>query len=441
MKLKAAGRKAVIEYDDGRIHGPFSLYLNESTNANTRSSIFSSLTLLHHFLVLQSIQLADRAATGRCLENFEIEVLADLAFRPLAEVHSMDTRKLKRYLSSIDSSGPDARSGAVLRGTASQRVDEIAGFLEFFRRLIDPSIASRDLREMLASSFKTSIERLRRAVPNAPGGNGEIRSVPGPRYMEIMKAIYCRPADVFCGDDGPTRSLNRDRAMALLAAEGLRPGEIGNLRINDIYNKAGDVFVSIQSNLQHRKKITSSTPRGKGLSSSVRRYSTQRTIKLWPWTAAAISDYQAGERRMALRAVSRDRTNGFLFLKGDGKPITSRRTIGLRFEVAEVGLERLGLLGAVNDPRRRSNEYDFSAYVLRHSAASFFYETKVNAGEDPNAVKDQMRARFGWSATSDMPQRYANRAIRDRANLTLQEFWRELRAEAKSSKPNGRAVP
>lgn len=431
MKLRAAGRRAVLEDDDGRINGPFSLFLNESKNANTQSSIATSLQFLHFYLLAHRIKLADRAVYGRCLESHEVTELADLAFRPLLDIAGKTSVQLRKLINPTAKTHPKDRDGAVAPNTAEQRLRDIAAFLEFYKRLIEPHIASRDAREKLASTYDAVCQKLRREVGGSVTNAHDLRSVPGGVYMEIMKTIYTRPQAVFDGADEPSRTPERDRAMALLACEGLRPGELGNIRLRDIYTKGQETFLSIESNTKYRGQITTSTPRGKGLDSNTQTYYTRRTIKLWPWTADALRAYEDGERRLALSTFMRDKSDGFLFLKSSGSPVASRRTISLRFEVAESGLRRLGLLAATDDKSTRKATYDFSAYVLRHSAASFFYETKVNEGEKTDAVEDQMRDRFGWSPKSKMPQHYANRAISDRANLTLQEFWRELREEVR----------
>lgn len=431
MKLSRAGRKVVLEGDDGRINVPMSLFLNGSKNINTQSSVATSLQFLHFFLVAHEIKLADRAVYGYCLESHEIGDLADLAFRPLQEVTGKTPAQLRKLNDPVDKSEPKDRDGAVSPNTAAQRLHDIASFLKFYRELIEPHIASRDAREKLGAKYAVVCQKLRREVGGSVTNSHDLRAVPGKAYMEIISAIYCRPQEVFDGGDGPSRSPERDCAMALLACEGLRPGEIGNIRVNDVYTKGEETFLSIESNTKHRKQITTSTPRGKGLDSTVQTYETRRTIKLWPWTVDAIRAYQDGERRLALSVGMRDKSDGFFFVKSSGAPVASRRTIGLRFEVAEAGLRRLGLLSTAGDARTREDIYDFSAYVLRHSAASFFYETKVNEGEEPDAVQDQMRTRFGWSPTSTMPLLYANRAISDRANLTLLEFWRALKEEVR----------
>jgi integrase len=256
MRLRGAGRKVVLEHDDGRINVPFSLFLNESKNLNTQSSVATSLHFFHCILVAYEIKLADRAVYGSCLEPHEIGDLADLAFRPLPEITSQSSRSLRRLVDPRDKSQPKDRHGAVAKDTAAQRLHDIAGFLESYIKLIEPHIASRDARDRLCASYEAVCKRLRREVERSSPNSHDIRSVPGNAYMAIMKAIYCRPQDVFNGEDGPSRSPQRDRAMALLACEGLRPGEIGNIRVNDVYRKGDETFLSIESNTKHRTQIT-----------------------------------------------------------------------------------------------------------------------------------------------------------------------------------------
>ncbi|MCK7553405.1 hypothetical protein, partial [Marinobacter goseongensis] len=89
----------------------------------------------------------------------------------------------------------------------------------------------------------------------------------------------------------------------------------------------------------------------------------------------------------------------------------------------EVGQLRLGM----------------NAYVLRHSAASFFLSQKCleisraqgaqrpnEYADVPDRVKDLMKLRFGWTVTSKMPEIYAARALSDQAQVTLSEFHQSL---------------
>jgi hypothetical protein len=72
-----------------------------------------------------------------------------------------------------------------------------------------------------------------------------------------------------------------------------------------------------------------------------------------------------------------------------------------------------------------------SAYTLRHSAASYFYETEIRKRglQAERVVHDLMNARFGWSDGSAMASRYGKRAILDAATASVNELYEQARAE------------
>jgi hypothetical protein len=99
------------------------------------------------------------------------------------------------------------------------------------------------------------------------------------------------------------------------------------------------------------------------------------------------------------------------------------------FKRVSKRLAENGLLDVGNDPYFKDvAQYDFYGYVLRHSAASLFVELN---GTSDDAL-DKMKIRFGWTLKSTQPQRYANRALSDMANMQLKDFYRQLLDEAQA---------
>jgi hypothetical protein len=129
-----------------------------------------------------------------------------------------------------------------------------------------------------------------------------------------------------------------------------------------------------------------------------------------------------------------------LFLTDEGKPIKHRASVTELFNKLGSRLAELGLLDIGDDPYfQKQKQYDFYSYVLRHSAASFFLQQKCSeyaekAGvahpgdfkDVPDTVKDLMKLRFGWTITSNQPERYAARALSDNASVTMMEFNQQL---------------
>jgi integrase len=217
--------------------------------------------------------------------------------------------------------------------------------------------------------------------------------------------------------------------MALLACECLRPGAIGNIFRSDFQPKSRHLVV--KDHRAKRNKITSSTPVLKLGASTKINSAAEGMIELWPFTVDAINDYIDTERTSILAKHLKNRSNGFLFLNEKGGPIKHRATLTATFNGLGNRLIELGLLDVGDDPYfKDQKKYDFYAYVLRHSAASFFIE--VNGTDD--STLDSMKIRFGWTVSSKQPQRYAARALSDKANMDLMEFYENLLSEVRAKK-------
>ena len=135
--------------------------------------------------------------------------------------------------------------------------------------------------------------------------------------------------------------------MVLLAAEGLRPGSLGNLAIDDFKYEAGSAggYVEIKDNVPRRQApVRTNTPKAKGARSTFVPYASNVTVKLWPFTCLAIKQYIDGERVEVLGRHLKNRSKSFLFVADHGGPITDRTTIAVVFCRLESRLRELGLL-------------------------------------------------------------------------------------------------
>lgn len=425
--VKAASKVTMIE-DDGRINAPFSFFLNTFKNPNTQDSIFVSLKLFHLFLVHFQISLAEKALEGRCFEEREMVGLISLSYRPMADL--TDQRRIAKYLDVRNAEADEDRKGAVEGGTASQRLKDIASFLKDYETLIAHHIRSADTRERLAASYQACCERLRRAVGGAASSSAyDIRAMSSADFVDCMKVVYSRPK-VLLGDAKSDMHLLRDRAMFMLSCEGLRPGEICNLRVNDLI-QGPDRLLSLQVavNKMHRKEVKSSTPLPKGASSNTP-YATVRMIHLWPYTRDALNDYINGPRSEAIAQAGEDRTSGFVFIKSTGDPVTSRQAVSQRFLQMCDSLHQAGYMKIDAAPSRGDPKTDvLSSYTMRHSAASYFYSSKMQELENKESVFELMTARFGWTDKSHMPKHYAKRGIVDIATVEVNQIYTEMRAE------------
>ena len=83
MKLVRAKERTLLLTEDGRIHAPFSLYLNMAfENPHTRASVTAGLHLLDLFIRAFSVNLEQRALDGQCLTEAEKQALRQMASVP-----------------------------------------------------------------------------------------------------------------------------------------------------------------------------------------------------------------------------------------------------------------------------------------------------------------------------------------------------------------------
>jgi len=441
MRLETHDSKVYLASDTGILHVPGTLYLNETyTNHHTKHVVAKALRIWVRLADAFDIDLAARALKGRWLAEAEKKALRYLVFRPIEEIESMSDRAVKTIASAKKNREPNQRKGAVEPNTALKQLVGIADFLLWFhKKILEPhmpigAVVSEALRqqvEICAAELKKGIRGTKPLHPH------RIRSMPTERFLQIYSAVYLRAADLLKTESGKIGgNLLRDRAMILLASEGIRPGAIGNVVLVDFkwVGKSTLGYIAIKDNTARRtKKLSTSTPVQKGATSSLN-YNSEITIPIWPTTAQAIQDYIDTERLVVTTRGLRNRSEGFLFLADHGGPIGDRGTIAHVFRRAGKGLARMGLLSKdPGDPYLHGEAYDFNAYLLRHSSASLFYANRSRM-MSVDVVTDLMRMRFGWSRGSEMPALYAQRAMSNAASLTVDDYIESLLTEAKAAK-------
>ncbi|WP_303846664.1 hypothetical protein [Aeromonas sobria] len=430
MRQFSAQRNYLLLHDDGTIHYPFSKFLtDEFDNPNTRELVSQSLRILQRFFVAHGIELAVRMLERRCLTYDEIKSLAGLCYRPLGEIEQLSNTKVVLITSAKAGTPPEDRLGALEANTAAKRLNHIANYLKFYREVfLDPHIQSDTLRSHLSTIYDQTQEKLKREIAGTKQNHYmTIQSLPSHHFLQIIRTVVLEPETLFLTAGGKTSAtVYRDIAMFLLACEGLRPGALGNLARGDFRPSSG--HLTLKDNTQQRPgRSTTGTPVLKGATSKRVAYASETMITLWPFTVTAISNYLIKERDTVLTKHLKNRSLTFLFLNEKGEPIKHRSTLTAMFNRVGKRLAQLGMLDVGNDPYfKNEKQYDFYAYVLRHSAASLFIELN---GTSDDAL-DKMKSRFGWTLHSVQPQRYAARALSEQANMELKAFYGQLISDA-----------
>lgn len=434
MRLALARRNYLLLHDDGTIHYPFSKFLtHEFDNPHTRELVSQSLRILYRFLSAHGIELTVRALERRCLTYDEIQSLTGLCYRPIKEIELLSNSKVVLITNAKANTTPKNMIGAVEANTAAKRLNHIANYLKFYQEVfLSPHIQSSTLRTELDAVYEQMQEKLNGEISGTKQNHHlTIQSLPSHHFLEIIRAVVLEPEKLFQTAGGsPSGTLYRDRAMFLLACEGLRPGALGNIGREDFRPTSGHLVIKDNRNRRQGRPSTG-TPVQKGANSTKINYASETMISLWPFTISAIIDYLTKERDVLLSNHLRNRSLGFLFLNNKSEPIKHRSTITAMFKNVSKRLTQFGLLDVGNDPYFKDKaQYDFYGYVLRHSAASLFVELN---GRDGDAL-DKMKTRFGWSMKSTQPQRYAARALSEMANMELKDFYRQLLDEAQAKR-------
>jgi hypothetical protein len=386
--------------------------------------------------------LALRAIEGRCLTYSETKELTELCYRPLPEIEAMGTTRMTSLTSPKSGKAPKNLPGAITPNSASKRLNQIAKYLEFYLEVfLLPKTRSITISDQLKSEYGQTIRKLNKSIRGTKQNHHlAIKSLPTEKYLSIIEAVFVRPEECFQTQSGKrSRTLLRDRAMVLLACEGLRPGTLGNISIADFRPTSSHLIIR-DNRAKRSERITTNTPKLKLGDSTLINSASETMISLWPFTVRAIQEYIDAERSFVLGKRMTNRSSGFLFLSDEGEPIKHRGTITEMFAKLGRRIATQGLLNVADDPFfPEKKKYDFYGYVLRHSAASFFLAEKCREiahkenmprprdfKDVPDRVKDQMKLRFGWTANSNMPEIYAARALSVAANVILMDFYQGL---------------
>jgi hypothetical protein len=212
------------------------------------------------------IDLAVRALEGRWLTEGEKKALRYLAFRPIEEIESMPDQAVRCIASATKDGEPRETKGAVEPNTAVKQLVGIANFLTWFHsKILEPRMPiGSSVSSVLRRQVDECASELKKAVKGTKMGHPHrIKSVPTERFLQIYSAVYLRSADIFRTDRGRLGSnVARDRAMVLLAGEGVRPGAIGNVARADFRweGKLEPGYLTIKDNTSRRgTKVSTST--------------------------------------------------------------------------------------------------------------------------------------------------------------------------------------
>ena len=275
--------------------------------------------------------------------------------------------------------------------TDVQRWDMVRDFVQHLARLRAPS----DPAWSALSSFLYGMGRIR--LPLA-GQVQFIRALPRETLEDLLEVAH--PTSARNPFRGEVNRIRNWLAINLMLLTGLRRGEALILSVNSLKRefdaKRGEMRGYLQIEESHEYDPRTTTPSLK-TARSFRRVPVSKSLSdLWD---LYVQDYRSDSEE-----------HGFLLSSREGKPWAAESLTAM--------MSRLS--GALSpDARdrffeRSGGKETVSAHDLRHTCATARYQQLVGVpNSNSELVMQQMRAFFGWSYASKMPEHYARAAIEE----------------------------
>lgn len=207
----------------------------------------------------------------------------------------------------------------------------------------------------------------------------------------------------------PSARLRAWLVLHLLLLCGLRRGELLLLSLDslkhDVDAATGRVVYWLNVTTTHDEDDTRSTR------PSIKTLESHRQVPVSDSLAALYQQYVSEAR------IDSD-DHGFLITSRSGRPLSAE-------SVNKILQQLTGALDPVALKRfrdRSGQKKHISPHDLRHTCATARYALFIKVEPNRELALQRMRAFFGWSRTSDMPEVYARAAIQD----DLLRTWNDL---------------
>lgn len=274
--------------------------------------------------------------------------------------------------------------------TTVQRWDAVRGFIQSITRQL--GVGCESLRALSAS-----IEATGRIRPPRRGGFKFARALPGNTLIDLLKVA--EPGSSRNPFDGERVQWRNWLILHLLLLCGLRRGEAMLLTVDalkqDVDPDTGEWVYWLDVTTTEGDDPRATRP-------SVKTDESHRQIPVSASFAVLCERYVNEFRK------SSD-VHGFLLTSRGGRPL-SAESLSKIFEKLSAALSRdaMGLFRARAGGKRHVSPHD-----LRHTCATARYSTFMAQQSDRELTMQRMRAFFGWSVNSKMPELYARAAVQD----------------------------
>lgn len=374
---------------------------------NTVSAVLRALMVFQLCLGARDIDLDARLGAGNVLSLGEVEDLARLCRRPLADLAALSGAgsgsgadvDAAQKVTSLEKARMKAQAGSpaeVDPGVAATRLHYIRAYVQWIaaerlsRHGLDPAVAARlrDSARLVSDAIESRIPRKssRNALEQREGLSDE-------DVAELLRVTDPHSRD------NPWRDQHTRYRNALLVRWllylGLRIGEALGVRNSDIVAYQREVTI-------HRRADDPDDPRRDQPQAKTRARVLPMGAELLAQTQAYILNYRAG--------LPGAKKHPFLFVASrSGRPMTVAAAEKAFKELREA---------CPSLPKW------LSPHVLRHTWNDAFSVKMDTAGVTPENEKQARSYLMGWSSTSDTAAAYTRRYVRAKArevSLALQD--------------------
>ncbi len=317
-------------------------------------------------------------------------VFTDHRFGLDAFDEAMSTRDAEGVRDMVDAFFIDLTAEPDYNTTAVQRWDSVRGFVQHLARQLAPS-------SFEWSSLSSTLYAMGRMRRPAHGRFTFIRALPAATLIDLLKiAHFDASRNPFKGESLRARNW---LIVNLLLMVGLRRGELLLLTCDAMKSD-----VDIESGeLIHWLDITTaydSDPRATRPSMK-----TAHSHRQVPVSAelAALFEWYVSEHR------ARDPDHGLLITARSGAPLSAESVTKIFDKLSRA----LGTEPRRTFFERSGGKESISPHDLRHTCATARWSMFMAHDGDRDLTLQRMRAFFGWSIKSDMPEHYARAAVQE----------------------------
>lgn len=317
----------------------------------------------------------------------------------------MSTRDAEGVMLMVESFYLTTTSDPAYNTTDVQRWGVVRAFVQSLAKRLAPS----NPEWAAAASMLAAMGRMR--APRL-GGFRFIRALPKTTLLDLLEVAHpSSPRNPFKGYQTRVRNW---LIVNLMLLAGLRRGEALLLACDslkeDVDPESGEVVRWLDITTVFENDPRSTTPRIKILES-------HRQIPVSE-DLALLYQHFAAEHRPT------DAGHGFLLTTKAGAPL-SAEALSKVFRKLTDALAPEAIQSLFD---RSGGKTNISPHDLRHTCATARYTMFMELNPDRELAIQRMRAFFGWSARSAMPEHYARAAIQD----DLMQAWNTLFAEKTS---------